>query len=128
MPSEKKKIFISQHIKLVDYSKLAIPLHFEIWTSINSKDTCLLACFLPAHSSVSCTVGPFSLQNSICPFIQVFDLPSVRLLDERRLFVLLFTERTLSRDTAANTGDISKACWCLFQSVLSHPNSTLQRW
>ena len=121
------KNHISQHIKSVDYTKLAIPLHFGIWISINSKDTCLLAWFLPVHSHISCAVGPsFSLQNSICPFIQVFDLPSVKLLHERRLYILVFIERTLSRDTTANTGDISKACWCLFQAVLSHPNSILQ--
>lgn len=40
--------------------------------------------------------------------------------------MLLFIEKTFSRDTAANTGDISKACWCRFQPVLSHPNSILQ--
>lgn len=120
------KNHISQHITSVDYTKFAILLHFEIWISINSKDSCLLAWFLPVHTHISCAVGlSFPLRHSICPFIQVFDLPSVRLLHERRLY-LLFIERTLSRYTAASTGDTSKTCWHLFQPVLSHSNSILQ--
>lgn len=118
------KNHISQHIKSVDYTKFAILLHMEIWISIKSKDSCLLAWFLPVHAHISCAVGPsFPLQHSICP--PVFDLPSVRLLHESRLY-LLFTERTVSRYTSASTGDTSKACWHLFQPVLSHSNSILQ--
>lgn len=119
------KNHISQHIKSVEYTKWAVSLPFQIWISINSKDTAWLPCFSQfIPTSLVLWDPPFLSRTPSGPSCR--SLICHLLLHERRLCMLLFTERTLNRNTAANAGDASRAFWSFFQPMLSHPNYILQ--
>lgn len=114
---------ISKHINHLTIAKQ--PFHCALKSGVPlTKRTLAFSQFIPTPLVLCDARFPSRIPS--VPFIQVFDFPSVRLLLERTLYMLLFIEKTLSSDTAANTGHISKACWFLFQPVLPHPNSILQ--